>query len=103
MTYPRSLFAEQYPDGFGELYDLAEDPWELRNRWFDPDCQATVAELQAELYDWLVTTTRPTSILGVAAPDPSSPQVRQRFNRDVLADNKLDPRWIAERRTSNYL
>ena len=27
VHYPRAMFPDQYPDGFGELYDLAADPW----------------------------------------------------------------------------
>ncbi len=63
VHYPRELFAEEYPAGFGELYDLADDPWEMANRYFDPDYAGIVRELRDELLDWLVTTTRPRTAL----------------------------------------
>lgn len=38
----------------GELYDLADDPDELVNRWDDPACAAVKADLLARLLDVLV-------------------------------------------------
>lgn len=35
----------------GELFDLAEDPWELHNRWYDPACKHIKSDLIAELLD----------------------------------------------------
>jgi arylsulfatase len=29
VYYPWEMFGAEYPDGFGELYDLAADPWEM--------------------------------------------------------------------------
>ena len=40
----------------GELYDLARDPQELRNRWDDPELRLVRAELQEQLLDILVAT-----------------------------------------------
>jgi uncharacterized sulfatase len=34
-----------YGRNYGELFDLAEDPGELRNRWADPDYRALRSEL----------------------------------------------------------
>jgi arylsulfatase A-like enzyme len=40
----------------GELYDLARDPQELRNRWDDPGMREVRVELQERLLDILVAT-----------------------------------------------
>jgi arylsulfatase A-like enzyme len=40
----------------GELYDLAEDPHELRNRWDDPDCASDRIRLERTLLDALTAT-----------------------------------------------
>lgn len=40
----------------GELYDLAEDPHELRNRWDDPDCAEDRIRLERMLLDVLTAT-----------------------------------------------
>ncbi len=37
----------------GELYDLADDPHQHRNRWDDPACAALRTDLAADLYDHL--------------------------------------------------
>jgi len=35
----------------GELYDLVDDPLQQRNRWDDPSCAGTRADLVADLWD----------------------------------------------------
>lgn len=35
----------------GELFDLAKDPWELNNRWYDPAAAGLRSELTARLLD----------------------------------------------------
>ncbi len=75
----QSLMVETYGHGFGtielgravikgackliawqnhesEFYDLAADPYELRNLYNEPDRQATVRELEEELRAWLRKT-----------------------------------------------
>jgi len=105
VYYPPEMFPEEYPDGFGELYDLEADPWEMRNLFFDPDCAAVVRELQGDLLAWLITTTRPTTALGLdVAPgdrtvqgyggkfhDAASDQVITRYKASVNADGKFHP------------
>jgi choline-sulfatase len=44
-----------------ELFDLANDPRELRNLGGDPTHAAVEQELQARLLDWLVRTDRPVT------------------------------------------
>ena len=50
----------------GELYDLGDDPLQLRNRWDDPACASLRSDLVADLRDHL-PSARPTR-LKVEAP-----------------------------------
>jgi len=59
VYYPPGFFGDRQPDGFGELYDLQADPWEMRNLYYDKRCAEVVREIERDLLDWLVTTTRP--------------------------------------------
>ncbi|MBV9081050.1 MAG: DUF4976 domain-containing protein [Acidobacteriaceae bacterium] len=44
---------------YGELYDLAEDPYELTNRFADPGCASARAGMLRVLFDWLASTADP--------------------------------------------
>jgi len=101
VHYPVEMFAEEYPDGFGELYDLDADPWEMKNLYFDPDCAATVAEMQRALTDWLITTTRPATIL----PHVSfaGPQAVTRYRNTTYPDGKVSPDQLRRASNKNYL
>jgi arylsulfatase A-like enzyme len=39
---------------YGQLFDLADDPGELRDRWGDPGCAGVKRELLDVLRDWLI-------------------------------------------------
>jgi choline-sulfatase len=112
VSYPRDFFPEEYPDGFGELYDLAEDPWEMRNLYFEAEYAPVVNELRQDLLDKLVQTARPTTVQGVGrdesalkankperVPDleplPSWQSV-ERYQHRVNGDGKIHPGLIAE-------
>jgi len=43
----------------GELYDLEEDPGELRNRWSDPAYAGTKADLLLRMTDRMAFTCDP--------------------------------------------
>lgn len=59
VHYVPQMFTDERSDSpVGELYDLASDPWEMNNRFYDPACRDKVAEMRAELLNWLITTTR---------------------------------------------
>lgn len=45
VYYTKAKFAEEYPDGFCELYNVREDPYELNNLWQEPDQQERIATL----------------------------------------------------------
>jgi len=101
VFYPPEMFADEYPDGFGELYDLEVDPWEMTNLYFEPTCRDVVRELERELLDWLVATTRPTTVLGVG-PAPTE-QRAVRYHNAVNADGKLNPDRIRRIAGRNYV
>ena len=105
VHYPVGMFArfgaEWEERGFAELYDLEADPWEQENLALLPRHRATVEELRAELIDWLVTTTRPTTVLRL--PDTPTEQRSWRYGNPVNRDGKLNPRRVTELATLNYL
>ena len=110
VWYPRDRFPDK-PEGFGELYDLEADPWEMRNLYFDPAYAEIVNDLTGRLMDWLVTTTRPTSALAVnTGIQPGSDDPRQfalRYGNYVNADGKVSPDHVRQAiisgRTDNYI
>jgi choline-sulfatase/uncharacterized sulfatase len=100
VYYAPEMFAEEYPDGFGELFDLQGDPWEMRNLYFDPEHATIVRELQADLLEWLITTTRPRTVLGVderhGRHGPSGWQTRTRYDCWACPDGKLSSDALRE-------
>jgi choline-sulfatase/uncharacterized sulfatase len=100
VYYPPGFFAE-YPDGFRELYDLQDDPWEMTNRWSDPALADVRARLEQRLLDRLVLSTRPATALPHARWE--SPQWKTRYSNAVNADGKVPPARLLERRQRNYL
>ena len=107
VHYPLAMFPDEYPDGFGELYDLAADPWEMRNLYFDAEHQATVQELRNELLEWLITTTRPRTVSGVNSARFGAPalnrQRMQRYQTVVNRDGKVHPARLRGVSNKNYL
>jgi len=102
VYYPPDMFPEDYPDGnFGELYDLENDPWEMNNLYFDPGYQDIVQELKADLLERLITTTRPTTVLGDRIY--TTPQSITRFGNSVNRDKKINPSRLYHLQTINYL
>jgi len=92
VYYPAQMFPQEYPEGFGELYDLEDDPWEMKNLFFEPDCANLVCELRRELADWLVTTTRPATILPFARF--GGLQAITRYECSVNRDGRINPELI---------
>lgn len=101
VYYPPEMFRDEYPDGFGELYNLAEDPWEMNNLYFDDEHQGTIRELKTNLLDWLVTTTRPVSTN--CADLDEGPQRKRRYHVVVNEDNKIHPDELRKVGYKNYL
>ena len=103
VHYPREMFAEQYPAGFGELYDLDADPWEMRNLYFEPEYANVVAELAGDLLDWLIVTARPRTVL--PAPRLEGEQAVTRYLNTTNPDGKIHPDRVREAgaHSRNYL
>ncbi|MHB9023536.1 MAG: sulfatase family protein [Armatimonadota bacterium] len=107
VYYPRGFFAGEpdCPEDFGELYNLADDPWEMRNLYFDPAYQDKVMELQRALLDWTITTTRVKTILPPkVARDRTGSSVweREMFHQHLEADGKLSWRDVAALKMKMY-
>ena len=107
IHYPPEMFAQEYPEGFGELYNVEEDPWEKSNLYFEPEYQAVVQALQQVLLNWLITTTRPTTVNGANAggrPNfADNPQRIGRYRALVNRDNKFHPDSLRDMAGGNYL
>ncbi|MBI4977397.1 MAG: sulfatase-like hydrolase/transferase [Spirochaetes bacterium] len=100
VWYPKAMFAKEYPDGFGELYDIESDPWEMKNLWFDGAYRAVVSEMERNLTDWLVTTARPKSVWPPSYRHPS--QAHERYKINVNADGKMPWKHINSIAGGNY-
>ncbi len=107
VHYPRAMFPDDYPAGFGELYDLQADPWEMRNLYFDADYQAVANELRADLLERLITTTRPRTVSGVNSARFDQPELNpqrlQRYQTVVNRDGKINPALLHSAINKNYL
>jgi len=107
VHYPPDMFPQEHPDGFGELYDLETDPWEIRNLYFDAEYQDVVDELSRELLNWLITTTRPGTVLQAnAVPDPQrhdNAQREIRYRTFTNKDGKVHPNELRRIAGGSYL
>ena len=101
VHYPPQMFPDEHPRGFCELYDLEKDPWEMTNLALDPAHRETVERMRSELLDWLITTTRPTTVHPL--PAVSTPQRIERYSHTVNHDNKINPNRVQELTHRNYL
>jgi len=101
VFYPRQMFATEYPDGFGELYDIETDQWEINNLYLDPNYQDVVMDLKNELTEWLISTTRPATVLGVEPFFPN--QSVTRYKNTVNVDGKINPDLLYEIKGGHYL
>jgi arylsulfatase len=90
VTYPRAMFEKDYPDGFGELYDVEADPWEMKNLYFEADYAAVRADLERRQLEMLITTTRPATIMGSDLTKPKDgPQTVTEYHHTVNRDGKM--------------
>jgi hypothetical protein len=81
----------------------------MHNLYFEPDYQGVIAEMQRDLMDWLIATTRPRTSHGVNSghsnfrAEVPSDQVVTRHKTYVLPDGKINPEWRHKARGKNYL
>jgi len=101
VYYPKDMFKDEYPDGFGELYDLRSDPWEMNNLYFNPEYRETALSLERDLMDWLVTTTRVVN--SNCSKQPTGPQSLERFGCRTNLDGKISPDDLRGIDNVNYL
>jgi choline-sulfatase/uncharacterized sulfatase len=105
VVYAREMFPAEYPGGFGELYNLADDPWEMRNLFFEPAWREKVAAMKGELLEWLIATTRPVSVLPVNSMRPPpriGRDIIDRYHTWTYADGKIGPNEIRSCAGGNY-
>ncbi len=99
VWYPDAIFKKEHPGGFGELYNLKDDPWEMKNLYFEPKYSEKVSELRCDLLEWLVTTTRSkTTLFGATASSACTGdwQRRLRYRNPINMDGKSSPSRILE-------
>lgn len=90
ITYPKRFFKDEYPDGFGELYNIKDDPYEMKNLYFEAEYSEKVNELKDELMEWFVIKRRPTTIHPSDAANPKEDyQAHKHYYHIVNRDNKM--------------
>ena len=102
VWYPREMYADQHPGGFGELYDLEADPWEMTNLYFQPDYLELIHETQAEYLDWLITSTRPVTVMADADHTPLHLSIHRGLTR-VQHDGKVSADVIRRHGWTSYI
>jgi hypothetical protein len=95
------MFPDEHPEGFCELYDLSKDPWEMENLALQEQYAEVVRDMKESLLNWLITTTRPTTVHPLPATE--TPQRIARYHHTVNADNRVNPRRVADLPYKNYL
>lgn len=90
VTYPKEMFKNQYPDGFGELYNIDKDPWELKNLYFDKAYADVRADMERRLLETLITKTRPATLHASDRYEPEEgPQTKKTYTHTVNLDGKM--------------
>ena len=96
VYYPREMFADEHPEGFGELYNLELDPWEMNNLYFDKEHSGIARAMEHELLDRIIMTTRP--VTATWGPDANT------YTDEYLeADGKLSYSRFRNLRTKHYM
>ena len=101
VHYPPQMFPQEHPEGFCELYDVEADPWEMTNLALLPEHRETIEQMRTELLNWIITTTRPTTVHPLPAEEGSQRVLR--YHHTVNADNKINPARVAGLSHRNYL
>lgn len=101
VYYPVAMFAEEYPEGFGELYDMEADPWEMENLYFDRKYSGIVREMKDELFEFMVTSTRPRTLWPPFEAEGG--QAVRRYHNVVNPDMKINTDVLKSLAMKNYL
>jgi hypothetical protein len=76
----------------------------MTNLAFEPGHAGTVEEMRGELLNWLISTTRPATVLGVSNHARfASNQTIVRYKCQVNLDGKIHPQRLLGATTKNYL
>ncbi len=87
----------------GELYNRADDPWEMHNLFHDPDYAEVVRELKDALLSWLMTSTRPVNT-NEATPHSSVAERNGHGPQPEDGKTALSQLWTAlEEGKGNYI
>ncbi|MFC1677117.1 sulfatase [Planctomycetota bacterium] len=106
VRYTENMFSKQeygddgYEGAFGELYDLEADPWEMKNLYFDPKYADVVAEMNNDLLEWLITTTRPATVHPPVRAEGK--QWRTEYDHSVNPDGKISPDKLRKNKDRYY-
>jgi arylsulfatase len=101
IFYPREMFAEEYPQGFGELYDLEKDPWEMNNLYFNPEFSKKINEITRDLAEWLILTDRSKTALPWIHKEGEG--WKTRYKNSVAEDGRIGYNEIKVNRKGNYI
>lgn len=96
VEYPKQMFKEEYPDGFGELYDLQKDPYEMKNLYFEKEYREKVTELKKDLYDYMIVKERPVCFHPSQFSKDHCDQAKEIYHHKVNKDNKMNYRRVKE-------
>ncbi|MHC4222163.1 MAG: sulfatase family protein, partial [Planctomycetota bacterium] len=84
VTYSKKMFVREYPDGFGELYNIKDDPYEMKNLYFEPGHADKVVELKEDFFEWMITKKRPTTIHPSKATTPKKDYQTKRYHHQTV-------------------
>jgi len=91
IYHPKEIYEEVYPDGFGQLYNLEEDPYEMDNLYFRPEYQDLIREIKEDLLEWLITTTHPVTFNHSRLKYEDHEQMYRRYKHIYDLDGKINP------------
>jgi arylsulfatase len=100
VIYTINRFPE-YPEGFGELYNLESDPWEMNNLYFDQEHKQRVSAMTDRLLRWRLETTRIITALPWTVREEH--EYYTRYHNSYTADGKIGSKEILESRKNNPL
>ncbi len=107
VYYPKKMFNDDYPEGFCELYNVENDPWEMNNLFFDKNYATMISEFKEDLTELLITTARVKTVERTALKTTN--QRKFRYGKGTNADNKFSVLKLTDEEklkvppTENYL